>query len=77
MTACGPKAKSAERVAMSALAPQSRLVMLTVSSSPFDPNLPLDAARSAIVRGPSAAHDSDGTCTAFLRPDLVKLLCAT
>jgi len=37
ISAIGPKAKSAERVAMSALAPQSGLVMLTVSSSPFDP----------------------------------------
>jgi len=37
MTACGPKAKSAGRVAMSALAPQSGLVVLMASSSPFDP----------------------------------------
>src|SRR5262249_53056412 len=32
----GPKAKSAERVAMSASAPQSGLIMLNASSSPFD-----------------------------------------
>ena len=29
------------------------------------------------VRGPSAAHHSDGPCTAFLRPDPVNLLAAT
>jgi hypothetical protein len=72
----GPSATSLGEPGMSAFEGEV-VVPQTWLRSEFDPNLPSDATRSAIVRGPSAAHYSDGTCTAFLRPDPVKLLCAT
>ena len=74
MSPCGPEAKSAERVATSALAPQSGLAMLTVSSSPFDPNRTSAARHRRVLLGsPARASTAEvqkcaAWCTIWLSP---------